>query len=122
MEENVESIPPKSPLHVDPTFKGLLRCFYGFNQLEIDIFSYILQNDGEPVKQLSQKFNRDESVVYRALQRLCNLGLVKKEQVKEGVGRPYFLYHPIAKKKLKEKLMRIAETWYETVKEALSDF
>lgn len=118
-EEGVETIPIGSPLHVGPSLKSLLRCFFGLNQLEVEIFMHLLKNGPKKVKALAQKFNRDYSVVYRALKTLCELEIVKKKSQKEGIGRPYHLYKTIETPLLKDKLNEIAETWQERVHEVL---
>ncbi|NIQ07274.1 MAG: hypothetical protein GWO20_16560 [Candidatus Korarchaeota archaeon] len=118
-EEKVETIPIGSPLHVSPSLKSLLRCFYGLNQLEVEIFMYLLKNGPKKVKVLAQKFDRDYSVVYRALKTLCELGIVEKKSQREGIGRPYHLYKTIEEHLLKDKLNEIAKTWQERVHEVL---
>lgn len=72
------------------------------------------------VKKLSRKYERDGSVIYRNLKKLCELGLVKKRKVREGVGRPYHVYSAISTGKLQEKLSNMAEKWYKRVKEVLN--
>lgn len=119
MEKKVESIPSESPLYVEPSLKGILECFYGLNELQVNLFHHILTQGRQKVKDLSEKFGRDESVVYRALKSLCELGLLEKESVKNGIGRPYHQYHAVKKNKLREKLLTIAEEWFKRIKKIL---
>lgn len=117
--EEAKFLPSQSPLQVRPCLTAILKCFYGLNQLEVDIFSLILNNGEKNIKQLAEKFERDESVVYRALKTLWELGLLKKKKVKRGIGRPYHVYYPIEKEELRSKLLDIAEGWYRKVKDIL---
>lgn len=121
MKKKEGCIPKQSPLHFGPTITDILQCLFGCNRLEVEIFADIFETEGKNIKEFSNKFDRDQSVIYRAVENLWELELVKKEKIREGVGRPYHLYKPVSLEKLKVKLQSIAERWYERVNEVIRE-
>ncbi len=68
-------------------FKGastdILRCLYGLNDLEIEVFSYLLRESGKvSVKTLADAVKKNRSTVQRALGHLQEIELVAREQDK----------------------------------------
>ncbi len=61
----------------------ILRCLYGLNDLEIDVFSYLLRESGEvSVKTLADAVRKNRSTVQRALSHLQEIDLVARKQDK----------------------------------------
>ncbi len=61
----------------------ILRCLYGLNDLEIDVFSYLLRESGEvSVKTLADAVGKNRSTVQRALSHLQEIDLVARKQDK----------------------------------------
>ena len=81
---------------------------------------YLFEKGEKDIKELSKKFNRDPSVIYRMLQKLIEYRLVTKKLVKSRIGRSYYVYISINREKLKKYLEEIIERWYKTVKSFIS--
>lgn len=114
-------LPSKSPLCIRTiNLQNILKCCYGLGEVEINIFMYLFENDEKDIKELSKKFNRDPSVIYRMLQNLIECGLVTKKLAKSNIGRSYYVYNSITREKLKKYLEEIIERWYKTVKSFIS--
>jgi predicted transcriptional regulator len=59
----------------------ILRCLYGLNDLEIDVFSYLLKESGKvSVKTLADAVGKNRSTVQRALSHLQEIEIVAREQ------------------------------------------
>jgi len=59
----------------------ILRCLYGLNDLEIDVFSRLLQESGKvSVKVLADAVGKNRSTVQRALSHLQEIELVARQQ------------------------------------------
>ncbi len=59
----------------------ILRCLYGLNDLEIDVFSHLLkESDKVSVKTLADAVGKNRSTVQRALSHLQEIELVAREQ------------------------------------------
>lgn len=110
-------LPSKSPLCIEKiNLQNILKCCYGLSDIEANIFMYLFEKGEKDIKELSKKFNRDPSVIYRMLQKLIEYRLVTKKLVKSRIGRSYYVYISINREKLKKYLEEIIERWYKTVK------
>ncbi len=59
----------------------ILRCLYGLNDLEIEVFSYLLRESAKvSVKTLADSVGKNRSTVQRALGHLQEIELVVREQ------------------------------------------
>ncbi len=59
----------------------ILRCLYGLNDLEIEVFSYLLQESGNvSVKTIADAVRKNRSTVQRALSHLQEIELVARKQ------------------------------------------
>ena len=57
----------------------LLSCLFGLNALERQLY-LTLVNEELDIKEVSRRVGKERSVVYRALQRLTDHGLCRKEK------------------------------------------
>jgi len=114
-------LPSKSPLCLEKiNLHNILKCCFGLSDIEASIFMYLFENGEKDIKELSRKFSRDPSVIYRMLQKLIEYRLVTKKLVKSKKGRSYYIYNSISREKLKKRLEEIIERWYRTVKSFIS--
>lgn len=114
-------LPSKSPLCIRTVnLQNIIKCCYGLSEAEVNIFMYLFKNGEKDIKELSKKFNRDPSVIYRMLQNLLQCGLVTKKLAKSKIGRSYYVYSSITREELKNCLEEIIERWYKIVKSFIS--
>jgi len=99
----------------------VLKCCYGLNKVEVAIFNYLRDNGSLSTKELALLLKKDESVICRALQSLIACGLVRRDRVKKGVGRPFYTYRALDSEELKERLLEFIERWYISIRKAIID-
>lgn len=103
----------------------LFKCIIGLNDLESNVFSYILNHDDMTTMRLTEEFNKDRSSIQRALIRLTDeLNVVEKRSVslKEYLGEQEtnkrgYLYVYKAKDLglIKLQLRELLDRWYESM-------
>ena len=112
--------------------KDLFKCTLGLNQVEIDILYYLIENPASETLEIAQALNKDRSTIQRALQKLENFNLIKKEKIsiKELNKRSkkynrksgyLYLYYVIEKNEIKEKLNSLLEEWYSQMKQFIQN-
>ncbi|NHJ21968.1 MAG: hypothetical protein EAX91_13560 [Candidatus Lokiarchaeota archaeon] len=103
----------------------LFKCIIGLNDLESNVFSYILKHDDATTMNLTEEFNKDRSSIQRALIRLTDeLDVVQKRSVslkeylgEEETSKRGYLYVYKAKDLdlIKEQLRELLNRWYESM-------
>ncbi|MFX0142257.1 MAG: helix-turn-helix domain-containing protein [Candidatus Hodarchaeota archaeon] len=70
----------KNILEEKKIFKSgnLFRCILGLNEIESNVFTYLLKNDNVSTMELTEILNKDRSSVQRALQDLLDLNVIKR--------------------------------------------
>ena len=103
----------------------LFKCIIGLNDLESNVFSYILKHDDATTMNLTEEFNKDRSSIQRALIRLTDeLDVVEKRSVslKEFLGdeetnkRGYlYIYNAKDLDLIKQQLKELLNRWYKSM-------
>lgn len=57
---------------------NLFRCILGLNEIESNVFTYLLKNDNVSTMELTEILNKDRSSIQRALQDLLDLRVIKR--------------------------------------------
>jgi predicted transcriptional regulator len=81
MESITEQL--KGMLEEKKIFKSgnLFRCILGLNEIETNVFSYLLKNDNASTMDLAKAFEKDRSSVQRALQNLYDLNVIERKSM-----------------------------------------
>ena len=106
------------------TSGNLLKCILGLNELESNIFSYLLKNGNACTKELSNVFDKDRSSIQRALQNLFELKVIKRDSLslkeffeckgKEEDNKRGYLYVYSARdiNFVKKEFRKLLDKWY----------
>jgi len=57
---------------------NLFRCILGLNEIESNVFTYLLKNDNVSTMELTEILDKDRSSIQRALQDLLDLRVIKR--------------------------------------------
>ncbi len=106
---------------VDLSVSDLLKCSFGLSQLELEVLTALLETDGMTgVSELSDKMDRDRSVVQRGLSSLMEKSLVRREQSNKDGGGYLYLYCANGKKKIKKSILEKSRSFCSLVKETVN--
>ena len=109
------------------TSGNLLKCILGLNELESNIFSYLLKNGNACTKELSKVFDKDRSSIQRALQNLFELKVIKRDSlslkeffeckgIEEDNKRGYlFVYSAKDINFVKKEFRKLLDKWYSSM-------
>lgn len=91
----------------------LLECLYDLNTLDRECFR-VLSESADPltVDELAAAVDRERSTVYRSVQRLLKLGLVRKEQVNYDRGGYYHVYRITKPTTIADEMQDQVNDWY----------
>ncbi len=117
----------KGMLEEKKIFKSgnLFRCILGLNEIESNVFSYLLKNDNVSTMELSRALNKDRSSIQRALQNLNDLNVIERKSMslkdyveKKGVSetnkRGYlFVYGAKDLQVIKQEFHNLLNKWYQ---------
>ncbi|MHA1196346.1 MAG: helix-turn-helix domain-containing protein [Promethearchaeota archaeon] len=114
---------------------NLFRCILGLNELETNVFSYLLKNKMATTIELSRIFKKDRSSIQRALQNLIELNIVKRDSMslKEYVQsrgsqkrhnkRGYlYVYKARDLNEIKKEFLDLLNKWYKTMVNYINSF
>ncbi|MCQ6254619.1 helix-turn-helix domain-containing protein [Methanocaldococcus sp.] len=103
------------------TIEDLMRCILGLQEIEIRIYFELLDMKEATVMEIAERVDRDRTTVQKALRSLMNCGLVEREKITEKSGFKY-IYRPVEFKEVKEKMEKLLDEWYLSVKDWLKKF
>ncbi|MGM0510083.1 MAG: helix-turn-helix domain-containing protein [Thermoplasmatota archaeon] len=100
---------------------NVLVCLYSLSKLDKKILDTL--SDGEEYRssELAEKLDRDQSTVYRSLERLVSCGMVYKEKKTIRKGGYYYLYSARPQNLVKEEAMKCLDDWYDKMKGAIDE-
>ncbi|AUV83387.1 transcriptional regulator [Salinigranum rubrum] len=103
----------RDQLAQDMTCESLLECFHGLKALDRTVFGVLTRRD-EPltVDEIAEAVDRERSTAYRSVQRLCDAGLVDKEQVNYRDGGYYHVFEPTDADVIADRMQRMLNDWY----------
>lgn len=119
----------KSMLEEKKIFKSgnLFKCILGLNELESNVFSYLLKNKHVTTIELADILEKDRSSIQRSLQNLIELKMIKRDSMslkaftnlkgyEESNKRGYlFVYTAEDLDYIKNKFTRLLEQWYHSM-------
>jgi len=89
----------------------LLSCLYHLNEIDYKIFYALNDNEDKTLDQLALEVKRNRTTVFKNLQKLSSLGLVKKEMRCIETGGQYLIFRSLDFLELKSVLeAKVAET------------
>ncbi|SFK76682.1 Predicted transcriptional regulator [Halogranum rubrum] len=93
--------------------EGLLECIHGLGNLERRCFRTLVEAARPTtVDELAAAVDRERSTTYRAVQRLCQRGLVEKEQQSYETGGYCHVYQVADSAGIADDLQRALNDWY----------
>ena len=99
--------------------KDIVQCIFNLSDFEISVYSHLADAGPSQIREIARKIKRDESAVYRAVQKLISCGICFKETKTIERGGYYHLYTALPKKDLKKKVSECVDEWHGTMKKAL---
>ena len=104
---------------------NLFRCILGLNEIETNVFSYLLKNDNTSTMDLARELDKDRSSIQRALQNLNDLNVIDRKSMslkdyvqQNGIdesNKRGYLYVYAAKdlKIIKQEFRELLNRWYQ---------
>ena len=99
----------------------LLSCIFGLNALERQLY-LALVNEELNIKKVSLRVGKERSVVYRALQKLIDHGLCRKEKKLLAKGGYFFVYSAREPAQVKADILGRMAAMEEHLRLVLDDF
>jgi len=110
-------------LRQDMQCEGLLDCFHGLKQLDKDCYQVLIDSStAMTVDDIAEEVDRERSTVYRAIQRLLQTALVRKEQVNYEQGGYYHVYYPAEPDQVTDEMQRMLNEWYAKMGQLIQEF
>jgi len=106
---------------------NLFRCILGLNEIESNVFTYLLKHDNVSTMELTGVLDKDRSAIQRALQDLLDLKVIKRYSLSlkkyselkgiEDTNKRGYLYVYKAKDldKVKVQFRDLLEKWYSSM-------
>ena len=119
----------KSMLEEKKIFKSgnLFKCILGLNELESNVFSYLLKNKHVSTIELADVLEKDRSSIQRCLQNLIEMKMIKRDSMslkdftnsngdEESNKRGYlYVYTAEDLDYIKQKFAGLLEQWYHSM-------
>ena len=100
----------------------LLSCLFGLNALETELYFTLVLEKEMAIKELAKIVEKEQSVVYRALQKLMNHHLCTKKKMVMPRGGYYFVYTANDPEKVKEYIFSRMTQMERHLQQVLQDF
>jgi len=106
---------------------NLFRCILGLNEIESNVFTYLLKNDNVSTMELTEVLDKDRSSIQRALQDLLDLKVIKRyslslkeycelKGIEENNKRGYlYVYKAKDLVKVKVQFRDLLDKWYSSM-------
>lgn len=103
--------------------ENLLECFHGMGDLEIRVFTTLVESD-EPltIDQIAERVDRERSTAYRAARRLREAGFAKRSQINYDHGGYYHVFEPVDSGEIATEMQRMLNEWYATMGQLIGEF
>ncbi|MFC7134434.1 MULTISPECIES: helix-turn-helix domain-containing protein [Salinibaculum] len=110
-------------LQQDMVCEGLLECFHGLKQLDVQIFQ-TLGASQQPltVDEIADRVDRERSTAYRSVQRLLETGFIEQEQVNYENGGYYHVYHAADADDVADEMQDLLNDWYAKMGQLIAEF
>lgn len=104
------------------TCEDVMQCFFNLNEFEMKLYLTLVKTGPNNPNQLSKKVKKDQTTVYRALQKLISCGICFREKKTIKRGGYYHVYSAISPEILRKKLKDCINQWNMNMETALSEF
>ncbi len=110
-------------LRRDMACEDLLECFHDLKEIDRTVFR-LLHDRREPlmVDEIAGEVGRERSTAYRAVQRLQQAGLIRKEQINYDQGGYFHVYEPRSAEEITRGMQRTLNDWYATMGQLIGEF
>lgn len=101
----------------------VLSCFYGLRELELECYRVLLRTrEKRTIDEIAERVNRDRSTTYRAVRRLFDVGLVRKEQINYDDGGYYHVYYAIDPREITHEMRTMLSERYARMERLIHRF
>lgn len=104
------------------TCEDIMQCFFNLNDFELKLYMALVKSGPKKPDQLAKKVKKDQTTVYRSLQKLISCGICFREKKNIKRGGYYHVYSAIPPEVLKEKITDCVDQWNMNMDKALSEF
>ncbi|MFX0025915.1 MAG: helix-turn-helix domain-containing protein [Candidatus Hermodarchaeota archaeon] len=106
---------------------NLFRCILGLNEIESNVFTYLLKNDNVSTMELTEILGKDRSSIQRALQDLLDLRVIKRyslslkeycelKEIDDNHKRGYlYVYKAKDLNEVKIQFKDLLDRWYDSM-------
>lgn len=110
-------------LRRDLECESLFDCIHGLKDLDRECFRVLVEsNDALTVDDIATAVDRERSTAYRAVQRLLDNGLIRKEQINYDQGSYYHVYYPEDPDVIADEMQRTLNDWYAKMGQLVHEF
>lgn len=102
--------------------EDVMQCFFNLNELEIGLYTIIVNQGPLRLDALAKKVKKDKTTVYRAAQKLVSCGLSFKGTKTLKRGGYYHIYGAVEPELVKKKLEDCMERMNANMKSAIEEF
>lgn len=111
----------------------LFKCILGLNDLETEIFAYLLNHENVSTRELTQFFEMDRSSIQRGLQTISDMHLINRQsmslkkyselkKLEKSKKRGYlYVYNAQSVDKIQNQLRELLKKWYKSMLSYVED-
>lgn len=115
--------PITDQLQQDMECDRLLETIHGLTELDRACYQVLIESATPlTVDEIADNIDRERSTAYRSIQRLCQTGIVQKDQVNYDHGGYYHVYHPIDPVVVAGDMQRLLNDWYAKMGQLIREF
>jgi predicted transcriptional regulator len=100
------------------TIDQLLKCSLGLSKTEMRLLKQLPSKEAD-VQKIAKMLSKDRTVVQKALTGLQTKGLVVRRQINIASGGYYFVYRPVPKQVIKERIYANFKGFNKAVEDAI---
>lgn len=93
----------------DITCFDIVRALFGLSENELEVLACINHNKPVDVKGITKIIRKDRASIVRSIQRLMDVGAVKKERVSLERGGYKYLYYTLPMTEFRDRLRDLVE-------------
>lgn len=104
------------------TCEDVMQCFFNLNEFEIKLYMKLVDEGPTRSVDLAKKVKKDQTTVYRSLQKLISCGICYRETKTIDRGGYYHVYSPVSPQIIRKKVLDCIEQWNTSMEKALEEF
>jgi predicted transcriptional regulator len=113
---------PQKMLSGAATCEDVMQCFFNLNELEIRLYTLIVNHGPQNLDAMAKKVKKDKTTVYRAAQKLVSCGLCFKGTKTLRRGGYYHIYAAVKPELVKRKLEDCMDRMNASMMRAIEEF